>query len=79
MSNSYKQMPIINFKKRMFINNLSPLIHKQHFWLQYELVDSFFHFFNIIMLTKDQGIFIPTLLTEFPSNLHDTAIQIREK
>ena len=57
----------------------SPLIQKQLFWLQYELVVSFIHFPNSIMLTKDQGIFAPTLFTESQSNLEGTAIQIRKK
>ena len=58
---------------------LSPLIQTQRFWLQYEFVVSFIHFASSIMLTKDQGIFAPTLFTESQSNLEGTAIQIRKK
>ena len=76
MSKNYAQIPIIKFKNRMFIRQfVPPLIQKQLFGLQDELVVYFCHFSNIIMLTKDQRIFV---LTETPSKLEDTAIQNRK-
>ena len=67
-----------NLKKNVYNTICPPLIQKQLFWLQYDIVVSFFHFPDRIILTKDQGIFVPTLFTASPSNLEDTAIQIRK-
>ena len=78
MSNNLAQIPIIKFHKDHLQNNLSPLIQKQHFWLQDELVVSFSQFSNIIMLTKDQGMFFRLYFIETLFNFVDTTIQNRK-
>ena len=66
-----------HLKKNVYKTICPPLLKNRFFCLQ-EFVVSFFHFSNIIMMTKDRGKCVLTLFTETQSNLEDTAIQNRK-